>query len=169
MFYTRYVLYIMMLHSSTNEISLLTITIQRQLLKNFRLQHQEMNVYKIRFAEHRWDMIALSYNLFSTYFSNYIMYSFNSTCWNITCIITIISSPSSSSPGKLSLLSKQRLIVSKNVYYHNDISSWKVHIAYLNISMLYFSSSFSYFITCTSTCRKTNPIYIWTYNKTSIR
>ena len=51
-----------MLHSPTNEISLLTITnkavrseitIQRQLLKNFRLQHQEMNVYKIRFAEHR--------------------------------------------------------------------------------------------------------------------
>ena len=43
----------MMLHSPTNEISLLTITIQRQLLKNFRLQHQEMNVYKIRFVEHR--------------------------------------------------------------------------------------------------------------------
>ena len=43
----------MMLHSPTNEISLLTITIQRQLLKDFRLQHQEMNVYKMRFAEHR--------------------------------------------------------------------------------------------------------------------
>ena len=42
-----------MLHSPTNEISLLTITIQRQLLKDFRLQHQEMNVYKMRFAEHR--------------------------------------------------------------------------------------------------------------------
>ena len=40
-----------MLHSPTNEISLLTITIQRQLLKNFRLQHQEMNVYKIRFLK----------------------------------------------------------------------------------------------------------------------
>ena len=25
----------------------------RQLLKDFRLQHQEMNVYKMRFAEHR--------------------------------------------------------------------------------------------------------------------
>ena len=42
-----------MLHSPTNEISLLTITKQRQLLKDFRLQHQEMNVYKMRFAEHR--------------------------------------------------------------------------------------------------------------------
>ena len=40
-----------MLHSPINEISLLTITIQRQLLKNFRLQHQEMNVYKIRFQK----------------------------------------------------------------------------------------------------------------------
>ena len=40
-----------MLHPPTNEISLLTITIQRQLLKNFRLQHQEMNVYKNRFQK----------------------------------------------------------------------------------------------------------------------
>ena len=40
-----------MLLSPTNEISLLTITIQRQLLKNFRLQHQETNVYKIRFQK----------------------------------------------------------------------------------------------------------------------
>ena len=40
-----------MLHSPTNEICLLTMTIQRQLLKNFRLQHQEMNVYKIRFKK----------------------------------------------------------------------------------------------------------------------
>ena len=37
--------------------------------------------------------------------------------------ISLVSSPSSSSPGKLSLLSKQRLIVYKNVYYHHDISS----------------------------------------------
>ena len=51
MFYTTYMIYIMMLHSPTNEISLLTITIQRQLLKNFRLQHQAMNVYKIRFQK----------------------------------------------------------------------------------------------------------------------
>ena len=35
-----------MLHSPTNEISFLAITIQRQLL-----QHQEMNVYKIRFQK----------------------------------------------------------------------------------------------------------------------
>ena len=40
-----------MLHSPTNEISLLTMTTQRQLLKNFRLQHQEMNVYIIRFQK----------------------------------------------------------------------------------------------------------------------
>ena len=51
MFYTRYMIYIMMLHSPTNEISFLTMTTQRQLFKNFRLQHQEMNVYKIRFQE----------------------------------------------------------------------------------------------------------------------
>ena len=40
-----------MLHSPTNEKSLLTMTTQRQLLKNFRLQNQEMNVYKIRFQK----------------------------------------------------------------------------------------------------------------------
>ena len=51
MFYTRYMIYIMMLYSPTNEISFLTMTTQRQLFKNFRLQHQEMNVYKIRFQK----------------------------------------------------------------------------------------------------------------------
>ena len=40
-----------MLHSPTNEISFLTMTTQRQLFKNFRLQHQEMNVNKIRFQK----------------------------------------------------------------------------------------------------------------------
>ena len=51
MFYTIYMIYIMMLNSPTNEISLLTMTIQIQLLKNVRLQHQEMNVYKMRFKK----------------------------------------------------------------------------------------------------------------------
>ena len=51
MFYTIYMIYIMMLNSPTNEISLLTMTIQIQLLKNVILQHQEMNVYKMRFKK----------------------------------------------------------------------------------------------------------------------
>ena len=38
----------MMLNLPTNEISLLTMTIQRELLKNFRVQHHEMNVYTMR-------------------------------------------------------------------------------------------------------------------------
>ena len=51
MFCTIYMIYIMMLNLPTNEISLLAMTIQRQLLKNFRLQHQEMNVYTMRFQK----------------------------------------------------------------------------------------------------------------------
>ena len=51
MFCTICMIYIMMLNLPTNEISLLTMTIQRQLLKNFRLQHQEMNVYTMRFQK----------------------------------------------------------------------------------------------------------------------
>ena len=51
MFYTIYVIYTMVLNSPTNEISLQTMTIQIQLLKNVRLQHQEMNVYKMRFKK----------------------------------------------------------------------------------------------------------------------
>ena len=41
----------MILNLPTNEIGLLTMSIQRQLLKNFRLKYQEMNVYTMRFQK----------------------------------------------------------------------------------------------------------------------
>ena len=48
MFCIIYMIYIMILNLHTNEITLLSMRIERQLLKNFRLQHQEMNVYTMR-------------------------------------------------------------------------------------------------------------------------
>ena len=51
MFCIIYMIYIMILNLPTNEISLLGMSIQRQLLKNFTLQHQEMNVYTMRFQK----------------------------------------------------------------------------------------------------------------------
>ena len=51
MFCTIYMIYIMILNLPTNEITLLSMSIQRQLLKNFRLQHQKMNVYTMRFQK----------------------------------------------------------------------------------------------------------------------
>ena len=51
MFCIIYMIYIMILNLPTNERTLLSMSIQRQLLKNFRLQHQEMNVYTMRFQK----------------------------------------------------------------------------------------------------------------------
>ena len=51
MFCIIYMIYIMILNLPTNEVSLLSMSIQRQLLKNFTLQHQEMNVYTMRFQK----------------------------------------------------------------------------------------------------------------------
>ena len=48
-------------------------------------------------------------------------------------------------------------IVSHHVYYDNNICSWEVHIVYINFSIVYFSSFFSYLVTCTSTCSNNAP------------
>ena len=95
----------MVLNSPTNEISLLTMTIQRQLLKNFGLHHQEMNVYKMRFKK----IDETSYHCHITCF---LHISATTSCVASTAHVEIAlvsssSSPSSSSPGKLPLLSKQ--------------------------------------------------------------
>ena len=51
MFSIIYMIYIMILNLPTNEISLLRISIEKHLLKNFPLQHHEMNVYTMRFQK----------------------------------------------------------------------------------------------------------------------
>ena len=51
MFSLIYMIYIMILNLPTNEINLLRISIQKYLLKNFPLQHYEMNVYTMRFQK----------------------------------------------------------------------------------------------------------------------
>ena len=51
MFCIIYMIYIMILNLPTNERTLLSMRIQRQFLKNFRLQHQEMNIYTMRFQK----------------------------------------------------------------------------------------------------------------------
>ena len=49
------------------------------------------------------------------------------------------------------------LIVSNHVYYYNYICSWEVYIVYINFSIVYFWSFFSYLLTCTSTFRNNDP------------
>ena len=51
MFSIIYMIYIMILNLPTNKISLLRIIIQKHLLKNFPLQHYEMNIYTMRFLK----------------------------------------------------------------------------------------------------------------------
>ena len=61
-------------------------------------------------SENRWDMMALSYDLFSAYFSNCIMCSFHITCWNSTCIIIIITHHHHHQVNCLSCQSKHDII-----------------------------------------------------------
>ena len=51
MFSIIYMIYIMTLNFPTNDISLLRISIQKHLLKNFPLQHHEMDVYSMKFQK----------------------------------------------------------------------------------------------------------------------
>ena len=62
MFSIFYMIYIMTLNLPTTQLSFITISIQKQLLKNFPLQDRKMKVYTIRFQkihETCWHSIML--------------------------------------------------------------------------------------------------------------
>ena len=97
----------MILNLPTNEISLLSMSIQRQLLKNFTLQHQEMNVYTMRFHK-------INETWWHCHITCFLHISSTASCVASTShieIASVLSSSSSSSPssspGKLSVMSKQ--------------------------------------------------------------
>ena len=103
MFCIIYMIYIMILNLPANEISLLSMSIQRQLLKNFILQHQEMNIYKIRFQK-------INETWLHCYMTCFLHISATSSCVASTSHVEIASVSSSSSPGKLLCQSKHDII-----------------------------------------------------------
>ena len=93
-------IYIMILNLPTNEISLLSMSIQKQLLKNFTLQHQEMNIYTMRFQK-------INDTWWHCHMTCFLHISATASCVASTSHVEIAPVSSSSSPGKLSVLSKQ--------------------------------------------------------------